>query len=407
MGLARIWGRKARVTLALCALPLLGLPAAVTAQGLFSPVITVNDSAITGFELSQRQRLLEVFRTPGDSAELAREGLIEDRLKMQELSRAGLRLESASLRAAMEEFAGRADLTLDQFLAELASNGVEEQTLRDYVEVGVSWRDYVRTRFGDRVTISEADIDQALGQAGGDGTAIEVLLSEIIIPSPPAEAARVLALAQEISRTNSTAAFESAAREYSALPSRDNGGRLDWVPLGNFPEPLRPLLLALAPGEVTAPLPIEGAVALFQLRDLREVPGRPPEIALVDYAVYFAAGAQDAARALALTDACDDLYAVAQSLPAERLLREEVAPAEIPQDIALELARLDSDEISTALSRDGGATVLVVMLCSRTPAAVVEVDREAVRNQLRSQRLAGYADALLADLRASAIIIGQ
>jgi peptidyl-prolyl cis-trans isomerase SurA len=394
----RFWlGHLFAAILALAVLP-------AQAQSPFSPAITVNDSVITWFELDQRRMLLELFRSPGDLDEQAREGLIEDRLKIALLRDAGLRLSEESLRTSMEEFAARANLSLDQFLTVLAQNGVEEATLRDYVEVGISWRDYIRERFGDRVTITDADIDQALGQAGGNGTAIEVLLSEIIIAAPPPEAQRVLALAQTISETRSTAEFESAARAYSALPSRANGGRLDWVPVSNFPEPLRPLLLGLAPGEVTAPIQIEGGVALFQLRDVREVAGTPPDIALIDYAIYVADGADDAARAVGRTDTCDDLYGVAQGLPADRLIREEVAPAEIPQDVALVLAGLDSDEMSTALTRNGGAQVLVVMLCSRTPAAVVDVDRDAIRDQLRSQRLGGYAAALLADLRASAII---
>ena len=49
-----------------------GAPA--TAQ--FSPVIQVGDKVITGFELDQRRRMLELFRTPGDLKEVAREQLI-------------------------------------------------------------------------------------------------------------------------------------------------------------------------------------------------------------------------------------------------------------------------------------------------------------------------------------------
>ena len=71
---------------------LLLLPVGATAQGQFSPVITVNDAAITGFEIEQRRMLLELFRTPGNLDELALEQLIDDRLKAQELDRQGLRL---------------------------------------------------------------------------------------------------------------------------------------------------------------------------------------------------------------------------------------------------------------------------------------------------------------------------
>ena len=38
------------------------LPFHVAAQGQFSPAITVNDSVITNFELSQRIKLLELFQ---------------------------------------------------------------------------------------------------------------------------------------------------------------------------------------------------------------------------------------------------------------------------------------------------------------------------------------------------------
>ena len=98
------------------------LPGAVQAQGLFSPVLTVNDAAITGFEIAQRRKLLELFRTPGNLDELAVEQLIEDRLKAQELDRQGLQITDEGLASAMEDFASRANLTLEQFITVLNQN---------------------------------------------------------------------------------------------------------------------------------------------------------------------------------------------------------------------------------------------------------------------------------------------
>ncbi|MBW7921695.1 MAG: peptidylprolyl isomerase [Rubellimicrobium sp.] len=387
------------------ALALLGSVAA--AQGMFSAVITVNDRAITGYEIDQRLRLLEAFRTPGDLPRLARTQLVEDRLKQAEMDRAGLRLTDEGLGRAMEEFASRANLTRDQFIGTLAQMGVAEETIRDYVAVNASWRDYVRARYGARVTVSDADIDFALERMGQSNSGVSVLLSEIIIPAPPPDAARVTALAEQISRYTSQGAFEAAARQYSALPSRDQGGRIDWMPLANLPEPLHPLLLGLAPGQVTPPIQIEGAVALFQMRAVREGAQVPQAIALVDYAVFHAASRAEAAQVAARIDTCDDLYGVAQGLPPERLERQEVAPAAIPQDVALELARLDRDEISTALSEPDGSGTRLVMLCHRTPVAAQGASRDDVANQIRGERLQGYADALVADLRASAVITGE
>ena len=392
-------------SLAVVALAVAG-PLPALAQGLFSPVILVNEDAITGFEIDQRARMLEVFRTPGDLDALAREQLIEERLKLAELERVGLQITDESLRAAMEEFAQRANLGLDDFLVVLGQNGVEEETLRDFVLAGTAWRDYIRQRFGSRAEITEAEIDAALGAAAGGGSEIEVLLNEIIIPAPPPEADRVLAVAREISTYTTTGAFEAAARQYSALPSKAQGGRLDWLPITNYPAPIRALLLALAPGEVTAPIPITNGVALFQMRDVREVAAPPATPVSIDYAVYYAADAAEAGAVVARVDTCDDLYGIAQGLPPERLVRADQAVEAIPQDIALLLARLDTDEISVAPA-GGTGLVAVVMLCGRTFSVPEGVDRETVENQLRSQRLAGYADALLADLRAAAVIVGE
>jgi peptidyl-prolyl cis-trans isomerase SurA len=388
------------------------LSVALPAQAQFSPAITVNDAVITPFEIEQRERMLEVFGTPGNLSEVARDQLIEERLKAQELDRAGLRLNEEGLQRAMTDFAARADEDLEQFLAGLRQNGIAEETLRDFVRINATWRDYIRQRYGSRAEVTEAEVDRALGQSEG-GAGIQVLLSEIIIPAPPDRAEAAMQRAEQISALTSLAAFEAEASRVSALPSRDRGGRLDWLPISNFPAPLRPIFLGLVPGEVTDPLPIENGIALFQLRDVREVARATPAPAEIEYAAYYIDGgrapaAQErAARVAGRVDTCDDLYGVARGQPPRVLERNALPPDEIPQDVATELAKLDPGETSAALTRANGDTLVLLMLCGRTPAEAGAQDRDAVRNQLRSQRLSGYAEALLAELRASARITGN
>jgi peptidyl-prolyl cis-trans isomerase SurA len=375
----------------------------------FAPAITVNDSVVSEFEIDQRVIMLGTFRTPGNLEDTAREQLIEDRLKLAALNSAGLRITDEGLVSAMGEFATRANMDLDQFITMLGQSGVSEETFRDFVRVNVSWRDFIRTRFNDRAQVSEADIDLALGQSDASSS-IEVLLSEIIIPAPPESAEQANATADRIAQLTSTAAFEAEARRVSALPSKTRGGRLDWLPISNYPAGLRGLLLNLAPGEITAPLPITNGVALFQMRDVREVPRAAPEPAAIEYAAFYIAGGlserglAEARRIDARVDTCDDLYGVAQGLPEEQLDRDVLAPADIPADVAMELAKLDAGEASYVLTRANGETLVFLMMCGRTPALGDGVDRETIRGQLRTQRLNTYADALLADLRAAATI---
>jgi peptidyl-prolyl cis-trans isomerase SurA len=395
--------------LALTSATTLAILSPVMTAAQFAPAITVNDSVVSEFEIDQRVIMLRAFRTPGNLEDVAREQLIEDRLKLGALNSAGLRITDEGLVDAMAEFATRGNLELDQFITVLGQSGVSEETFRDFIRVNVSWRDFIRTRFNDRAQVSEADIDLALGQSGASSS-IEVLLSEIIIPAPPERAQQANATADRIAQLTSTAAFEAEARRVSALPSRTRGGRLDWLPISNYPAGLRGLLLNLAPGEITAPLPITNGVALFQMRGVREVPRAAPEAAAIEYAAFYIAsglgerGLAAARRIDARVDTCDDLYGVAQGLPEGQLERDVLPPADIPADVAMELAKLDTGETSYVLTRANGETLVFLMMCGRTPALDDGVDRETIRGQLRTQRLNTYADALLADLRAAATI---
>ncbi|MEH6774525.1 MAG: peptidylprolyl isomerase, partial [Cereibacter changlensis] len=62
------------------------------------------------------------------------------------------------------------------------------------------------------------------------------------------------------------------------------------------------------------------------------------------------------------TDSCDDLYTAAKGVPIQR---ETMPMGQVPQDVGLELARLDPGETSATLVT--GAARRFLMLCSRTP----------------------------------------
>ena len=186
---------------------------------------------------------------------------------------------------------------------------------------------------------------------------------------------------------------------------------MPWQELSNLPPVLRPILLSLAPGEITDPLSIPNAVALFQLRDIEETGTPTREYAAIEYAAYYIpggrspAGLDAAAKLRAKVDVCDDLYAVAQGQPEEVLERGSRPPSEIPQDIAIELSKLDPGEVSTALTRANGETLVFLMMCGRTAAVNEAVAREQVAASLRSSRINAYADGFLDQLRADALIV--
>jgi len=399
-------------TFALALLFLIAPVGAASAQeNPFRPVVIVNDLGITAFEIEQRRLFLELLRAPGDLAKEAEKALIEERVQMRAARAVGIVLTREQVNQAMEEFASRADLTAEQLLAELAAIGIEPQTLRDFAEAGASWRELVRASFGGRVSISEAEIDHALSPLSDRGRGTRVLFSEIIIPAPAGQEAQAKAIADQVSALHGEPAFADAARQVSAAGSRAEGGRLEWMALDTLPAPLRAALEPLAPGQASAPVPLQGAIAVFMLRAIDENGAVAAMPQTIDYAQFLIPGGKspealaEAARVRAAAQRCGDLYAVGKGLPEARLLRETRPQAAIPADIARELARLDIGEASTELTRDGNLVFL--MLCNRErvlPAGTAAPSRAEVAASLVNARLAAYADGYLADLIAQAVI---
>lgn len=401
-----------KILVNLAILTAIALPSTAMAQNMFATIAKINDTAITQYEFSQRVRLMKALNAPGNLKELAIEKLIDERLQVGAAERAGIFITSEELTAGVEEFAARADMTGDQFLRSIAAKGVAPETFRDFVKSGLVWRTFMRQKFGTKSQISDPEVDRAVANIGTVGSA-RVLISELFLPAHTPEAqAESERLIPQLTRIRSLSGFASAAREYSVGPSRDRGGRVpNWVPLENLPPPVRALLLTMKVGEVTDPLPLPKAFVLFQLRAIEEIEATALENPTLEYAAYYLPGglSEDgiaaATKLRAEVDTCDDLFGIAENQPPEVLDHDTLPLSDIPTDVALELAKLDAGEVSTALTRANGQTLVFLMLCSRGADERENASRDAVLQSLFTGRLASYANGYLAELRASATII--
>lgn len=418
----------------------LAAPLASAQDSAFSPVVLVNDSAVTAYEFDQRVKFLTVLGTQGDIEAEARKGLIEDRIRVSTAKSLGIKVTDEEIQAGMAEFAGRANLDVPKFLEAIAPAGVEPETFRDFVRAGLLWRGVIRARFAGHVPYSEAEVDRALSADYGRGAGMQVLLSEIYIPAKPGNVGKAMAEAQDILDTaHSEAGFAEAARLHSAAASRLNGGRVDWIPVSNLPPQVAQALSALGQGQISEPVRLPGYVGLFMLRGQQQGSEKlSPAAVVVDYAeVVLPAATADAeaARLQANADTCDDLYTLEKGLPADQLKRAKARRGQIGGAIGQALDGLDANE--GTLVRQGNATSYV-MLCSRTavladssinPAAPpidpttgttktaegappIDKDlglglgpaRDLVRDEVVNRKVVQLADAYMAELVAEAII---
>lgn len=386
-----------------------GLTGTAFSQNLFQPVARVNDRVITQFELLQRARFLELLGATPNPEKEALDRLIDERVQMEVMTRYGVVVTDEQIEAGMTEFASRAQLTAEDFIKALQSSGVEAETFRDFVMVGLGWRELVRGRFGGSVRISDVDIDRALSATAPRREGVRVLFSEIILPADtPQNKAQALALAAEVKRNPGS--FASVAREYSLAGTRERGGRSDWLELSDMQPGLAAILLALQPGEVSDAIPIQKAVAIFQLAAVTESDAIEPKETVVDYVILHLPGGHSpeglalAAKVASQNDTCEDLYAGAMGQDPSVLERASGAPGSLPADIAFELAKLDAGEVSTGLTDGTGGTLRLLMLCSRNRVLAEPIERDKVREGLISQQLAAFAEGWLAELRGNAKI---
>lgn len=408
-------------------------------QGSFSPAILVNDAVVTNYELDQRIKFLTLLQFPGDIQAEAEKGLIEDRLRLGTAESLGVTVSLEQINAGMAEFAGRANLQTEQFLQAIGQGGVEPESFRDFVEAGLAWREVVRARFAGRVSVSEAEIERAISADSGRGAGTQVLLSELYIPARAGGVGKATADAKKIAEAaTSESAFAEAARTHSAGISRLDGGRVDWIPASNLPPQVAAAISKLGQGQVSEPVPVPGAVALFYVRGMRDGGDLAKAAIFVDYAEFSlpsATAQADAARIRSETDTCDDLYTQASGLPADQLRRRTLPRGQLPADVGAVIDGLDANE--QRVIRRGAASVLV-MLCARNASlaanavdpVVPPVDpvtgttgtldgipaindnfglgkgptANQVREELINRKLAQLAEAYLAELKAEAII---
>ena len=155
-------------------------PTVSTAQNLFAKVAQVDDSVITEFEVQQRIRFLQVMGAPSSSRVEVLDELIKDRLRDGTAIQSGVILSPEDLQKGLSDFAARSELSAEAFVEGLESAGVASETFRDFVATSIAWREYIRARYGNRVRITDDEIDRSMSSIGTN-TSIEVLAALRVI----------------------------------------------------------------------------------------------------------------------------------------------------------------------------------------------------------------------------------
>jgi peptidyl-prolyl cis-trans isomerase SurA len=396
--------RRVTYAMGLATLVLLGQMGHLQAQvSLFATAIKVNDQAINYYEINQRILLERFLGKSGDLNKAAQNFLIEDRLRLEEAERLGVTADLIDVDKAFADFAGSNKKTVLQLSKHLAIIGIDESFLRDFLKVDIIWRDVIRGRFISRTEILPSDIDRALlSQTHVDST--RVLVSELIMalnPSNREQAVGFIASLRELELSQDQ--FSQLAQKYSSAGSASAGGKLDWLSLSKLPPSVANAVKTLSIGEVTSPIFLKNAVAVFQMRGIDEN-GIIEALAITyDYALINVPSSAFLQMIKKTVDSCDDLFIFSKDDPAVKIERFSKNHMDIESDIALALSKIDLSEIGILPQKNGEE--IAVMMCNVATKASATLDREQIKNFLLNQRITDLSQAYLSELLASAIII--
>lgn len=262
------------------------LAAAVTATAEPVPldriVAVVNEDVVLASDLQRETRtVMAQLRQRGTQLPsrdvLERqvlERLIMQRLQLAEARRLGIRVDDASLNAAVQRIADQNRLSLSEFRATLEQEGYSYPQFREGLREEITLARLRQRQAESQVTVTPQEIDELLATQQQSGQGAEYLLGHILIATPEAaspeqiQAARAEA-EQVREQLQGGADFAELAAAHSDSATGLDGGSLGWRSLQQLPTLFTDQVPRLRAGQVGELVQSPSGFHIIKLLDQR------------------------------------------------------------------------------------------------------------------------------------------
>jgi peptidyl-prolyl cis-trans isomerase SurA len=251
----------------------------------------VNDHPISNYDVRQRMQLFLATSGAKPSAEAIKEirgqvlkQLETERLELDEAIKNKVSVTAAEVDKAIADIMTDNHLTLEQLNKLLSSADVRMETLRAQIAAQIAWSKLVQDALGDRVHVSQLDVDDELARLKRGADKPHYVVSEIFqAVDTPEQDAKVHKDMEELeTQLQAGAPFSSVARQLSQNPTAAQGGDLGVVQEGQLPPELDKVLKTLHSGQISPPIRATGGYYILLLRELQmpvgaKLPDQAPE----------------------------------------------------------------------------------------------------------------------------------
>jgi len=227
-------------------------------------VAVVNDEVITSNELQSRLRVAESQLQRQNIALPARpvltrqvlERMIIDRAQLQMARETGVRVDDATVNAAIARIAEQNGLSLPLFRERLDKEGITFSRFRDDVRDDILMNRLRDREVDSRILIGEGEIDNFLAEKAGVAVnTVEYNISQILLRVPENASSETIETVRKraeelVAQIRGGAEFAKLAASFSSAPEALAGGDLGWRTAERLPTLLFDAVKELKPGEL-------------------------------------------------------------------------------------------------------------------------------------------------------------
>ncbi|MEZ5829748.1 MAG: peptidylprolyl isomerase [Dongiaceae bacterium] len=418
--------RRAAILLAmLTAFISVGLVMSARAQDSLRIAAVVNDDIISELDVYMRLRMAMLSARLQDNEETRRRllpqvlrNLIDDRLKMQEAKRLGIKVNPSDVETRINRLAERNNMTRDQLDAFLKGSGILIDALADQITADLSWARLVQRTLRSRIVITDQDINDEAARIKATQGQTEYKMYQIFLAvDRPDQETEVRDSAERLmDQLRAGADFESLAQEFSQDEGALKGGNWGWLRLDQM-EPAIAKEIQLRPaGDLVGPVRGTGGYYIAFAKETRQSgsgdTGGAGSVTVKQILWSLPPNAADSEVNRALSQAktiagkienCDQMAQVAaDASPGVYRDLGSVLVSELPQQVQTVAINQPIDVPSDPVRTSQG--VGLYLICERQAGDEDSQSRTAIADRMGRQRLETLARGYLSDLRRAAVI---
>jgi peptidyl-prolyl cis-trans isomerase SurA len=395
------------------------------AQDTLRIAAVVNDDIISELDVYMRLKMAMLSAKLEDNEETRRRllpqvlrNLIDDRLKMQEAKRAGIKVNPADVEKRIDTLAERNSMTREDLESFLKGNGILVDAVADQITTELNWARLVQRTLRPRIVITDQEInDEAARMKATRGeTEYKIYQIFLAVDAPDQESDVRDSAERLIEQLHAGADFESLAQEFSQDEGALKGGNWGWLRLDQMEPAVAKQIQLVATGDLVGPVRGTGGYYIAFAKETR-VSGSGDTtgagsvtVKQILWSMPANAAEKEVNRAISQArtvagkiENCGQMSEVAnEASPGVYRELGSVPVNDLPQQVQSIAINQPIDVPSDPVRTSQG--VGLYLICARQAGDDESQSRTGIADRLGQQRLETLARGYLSDLRRAAVI---